>query len=209
MINPQGLRKPANAHWVWKSINLPARHRSRLIWIGHGQLQRDYKEEDIHSAGLMIFTSMDPITQLTAETILQKRVAQLERSQGIKKGKLNGALIISSVQGGEVVALVGSRDVRYAGYNRALTAQRQIGSLVKPAIYLTAFEQKNKYNLGTRISDGPVTVKIDKRKYWQPGNYDQRHMVYYRAESTTLSRNTPAVRIKLISAWIMLSAARP
>ena len=75
--------------------------------VVRGQLQRDYKEEDIHSAGLMIFTSMDPITQLTAETILQKRVAQLERSQGIKKGKLNGALIISSVQGGEVVALVG------------------------------------------------------------------------------------------------------
>ena len=164
--------------------------------VVRGQLQRDYKEEDIHSAGLMIFTSMDPITQLTAETILQKRVAQLERSQGIKKGKLNGALIISSVQGGEVVALVGSRDVRYAGYNRALTAQRQIGSLVKPAIYLTAFEQKNKYNLGTRISDGPVTVKIDKRKYWQPGNYDQRHMGYITVlKALTLSRNTPAVRI--------------
>ena len=160
------------------------------------QLQRDYKEEDIRGAGLMIFTSMDPITQLTAETILQKRVAQLERSQGIKKGKLNGALIISNVQGGEVVALVGSRDVRYAGYNRALTAQRQIGSLVKPAIYLAAFEKKNKYNLGTRISDGPVTVKIDKRKYWQPGNYDQRHMGYITVlKALTLSRNTPAVRI--------------
>lgn len=160
------------------------------------QLQRDYKEEDVRSAGLMIFTAMDPIVQLTAENILQKRVAQLERSQRIKKGKLNGAMIISSVQGGEVLALVGSRDVRYAGYNRALTAQRQIGSLVKPAIYLTALEDKRRYNLGTRISDGPVTVKIGPRKYWQPRNYDHRNIGYITVlKALTLSRNTPAVRI--------------
>lgn len=161
------------------------------------QLQRDYKEEDIRGAGLMIFTSMDPITQLTSEAILQKRVAQLERAHGIKKGKLNGALVVSNVQGGEVVALVGSRDVRYAGYNHVLTAQRQIGSLVKPSIYLTAFEHKReKYTLGSRISDGPVTVKVDKRKYWQPGNYDMRNMGYIPLlKAMVLSRNTPAVRV--------------
>lgn len=37
------------------------------------QLQRDYKEEDLSSQGLLIFTAMDPIVQLTAEAILQKR----------------------------------------------------------------------------------------------------------------------------------------
>ncbi len=160
------------------------------------QLQRDYKEEDLRSQGLMIFTAMDPIVQLTTETILQKRLGQLERAHGIPRGKLNGALIISSVQGGEVMALVGSRDVRYAGYNRALTAQRQIGSLVKPAIYLTALENKNRYTLATRISDGPVTVKLGNRKYWQPENYDQRNMGYVTVlKALTNSRNTPAVRI--------------
>lgn len=160
------------------------------------QLKRDYKDEDIHSAGLMIFSAMDPIVQLMAENILQKRVGQLERGQGIKKGKLNGAMIISTVQNGEVIGLVGSRDVRYAGYNRALTAQRQIGSLVKVAIYLTAFNEKKKYNLGTRISDGPVTVKIGKGKYWQPRNYDHRSMGYIPLlKAIVMSRNTPAVRV--------------
>lgn len=161
------------------------------------QLQRDYKEEDISGAGLLIFTSMDPIVQLTAETILQKRVAQLERAHGIRKGKLNGATVISTVQGGEVVALVGGRDVRYAGYNHILTAQRQIGSLVKPSIYLTAFEHKPaKYTFASHISDGPVTVKVDKRKYWQPGNYDMRNMGFIPLiKAMELSRNTPAVRV--------------
>lgn len=160
------------------------------------QLQRDYKEEDLRSQGLMIFTAMDPIVQLTSETILQNRLSRLERAYRIQRGKLNGALIISSVQGGEVQALVGSRDVRYAGYNRALTAQRQIGSLVKPAIYLSALENKNRYTLATRISDGPVTVRLPNRKYWQPNNYDERNMGYIPViKALTYSRNTPAVRI--------------
>jgi len=160
------------------------------------QLQRDYKEDDLHSEGLLIFTAMDPIVQLTAEAILQKRVGQLERSQGIKAGKLNAAMVVSTVQGGEVIALVGGRDVRYPGYNHILSAQRQIGSLVKPAIYLTALEDKQKYTLGTRISDGPVTVKIDKHKYWQPSNYENNHLgVITLLKALTLSRNTPAVRL--------------
>lgn len=161
------------------------------------QLQRDYREEDLRSEGLLIFTSMDPIVQLTAEQIVIKRVQQLERSNRIPKNKLSGSMIISTVQGGEVIALVGGLDVRYPGYNHALIAQRQIGSLVKPAIYLAAFENKGKYgSLGERVSDGPVTVKIGRNKYWQPGNYDQRFTgtmtIMY---ALMMSRNTPAVRV--------------
>lgn len=161
------------------------------------QLQRDYREEDLRSEGLLIFTSMDPIVQLTAEQIVIKRVQQLERANRIPKNKLSGSMIISTVQGGEVIALVGGLDVRYPGYNHALIAQRQIGSLVKPAIYLAAFENKGKYgSLGERVSDGPVTVKIGRNKYWQPGNYDQRFTgtmtILY---ALMMSRNTPAVRV--------------
>lgn len=160
------------------------------------QLQRDYKEEDVRSQGLMIFTAMDPIVQLTAEKILINRVERLERANRIKKGKLNGAMVISSVQGGEVMALVGGRDVRYAGYNRALTARRQIGSLVKPAIYLAALENTRKYTLAKRINDGPVTVKLGSGKYWQPRNYDHRSLGGVTLlKAITHSRNTPAVRV--------------
>jgi len=161
------------------------------------QLQRDYREEDLRSEGLLIFTSMDPIVQLTAEQIVIKRVQQLARANRIPKDKLSGAMIISTVQGGEVVALVGGLDVRYPGYNHALIAQRQIGSLVKPAIYLAAFEAKGKYgSLGDRVSDGPVTVKIGRNKYWQPGNYDQRFTGTMTVmQALAMSRNTPAVRV--------------
>lgn len=79
------------------------------------QLQRDYKEDDVRSEGLLIFTAMDPIVQLTAETILQNRVKRLEKAYKISRGKLNGATMISTVQGAEVLALVGGMNVRYPG----------------------------------------------------------------------------------------------
>jgi len=160
------------------------------------QLQRDYQEEDLRSEGLLIFTAMDPIVQLTSEKVLSKRVASLERQEKISRGKLNGALVVSSVQDGEVQAIVGGRDVRYAGYNRAMDARRQIGSLVKPGVYLAALEQPNKYTLSTLISDGDVKVRLSDGKIWEPGNYDHRDLGSVTLqEALVKSRNTPTVRI--------------
>ncbi len=161
------------------------------------QLSRDYSKETLNTAGLLIFTAMDPIVQLTAENVLIDRVKKLEKKHKIPKGKLSGAMVISSVQSGEVLALVGGLDVRYPGYNRALAARRQIGSLVKPAVYLTAVEANGKYStLGERINDGPVKVKIGRGKYWEPRNYDHTDKGAVTVlDALIYSRNTPAVRV--------------
>ncbi|MEZ5447507.1 MAG: penicillin-binding protein 1B [Thiolinea sp.] len=161
------------------------------------QLQRDYREEDLRSEGLLIFTAMDPIVQLNAENVLIDRVKKLEKAHRMPKDKLNGAMVISNVQGGEIIALVGGRKVRYPGYNRALSAQRQVGSLLKPAIYLAGLEAGGKYgSLGSRISDGPVTVRVSRNNLWEPRNYDRRNIgVITVLQALMMSRNTPAVRV--------------
>lgn len=159
------------------------------------QLQRDYQEEDLRSEGLLIFTSMDPIVQIKAEKVLKKRVRKLERAKRIKKGKLNAAMVISNVQGAEIIAVVGGRDARFAGYNRAINASRQIGSLIKPAVYLAALESK-KFSLGTPIDGGPVTVRLSKTKTWKPKNYSGRDLGMVTFQKALLySMNTPTVRI--------------
>ena len=159
------------------------------------QLQRDYQEKDLNSIGLLIFTSMDPVVQLKAETVLKERVEKLEKSERMEKDKLNGAMVVSNVQGGEVIALVGGRDARFAGYNRALNASRQIGSLIKPAVYLAALESGD-YTLASPIDAGPVTVRLSKTETWKPKNYSGKDLGLVPFEEGLVnSLNTPTVRI--------------
>jgi penicillin-binding protein 1B len=137
------------------------------------QLSRDYREEDLRSEGLRIFTTMDPLVQTTAEQVFARRLAALERQRGLPQGSLEGAMVITSVSGGEVLAVVGGREPRYAGFDRALDAERQVGSLIKPAVYLTALSQPQRYTLATMLDDAPLEVDNGNGQVWQPGNYDR------------------------------------
>ena len=140
----------------------------------HRQLQRDYREEDLRSEGLRIFTTLDPRVQREAEQALAQRLTQLETTRKIPANSLEGSVVVSSTQYGEVLALVGGRQARYAGYNRAIDAQRQIGSLAKPIVYLTALEQPAKYTLVTPLDDSPLVWRQRGAPDWKPLNYDRK-----------------------------------
>ncbi len=134
------------------------------------QLREEYRKEDLTSEGLQIFTTLDPYVQKQAEQALNKRVEMLDRQRGLN-GTLQGAVVVTSTTGGEVLALVSDRDSRYAGFNRALDAVRPIGSLIKPAVYLTALDRPQQFTLATPIEDTPLTLQGQDGKRWSPGNY--------------------------------------
>ena len=81
---------------------------------------------------------------------------------------------MTSIQGGEVLALAGDRDPKFAGFNRALDAVRQVGSVIKPAVYLAALEQPGRYTLASLLDDDPLTWTARNGKTWSPGNYDRQ-----------------------------------
>ena len=139
------------------------------------QLQRDYRDEDITSEGLSIFTTLNPQVQWQLERVLATRLKTLESGHGIEAGTLEAAAVITSVQGGEVLALAGGRDPDFAGFNRALNARRQVGSLLKPAVYLTALEQTRSYTLATLLDDSPLTFTARNGDVWEPRNYDKEN----------------------------------
>jgi penicillin-binding protein 1B len=139
------------------------------------QLRRDYHEDDLRSEGLFIFTNMDPAVQVTAEDALTRRLPQLERGRGLPGNSLQGAMVVTAAEQGEIVAVVGDRDPRYAGFNRALNAHRPIGSLIKPAVYLTALSRPDDYTLMTQVDDGPLEVHLADGQVWAPRNYDEQH----------------------------------
>lgn len=139
------------------------------------QLQRDYKEQDLTSEGLQIFTTFDPRIQKNVEQALDARIAQLEKQYKIPAGRLEGAVVVARNDNGEVLAVAGGREARYSGFNRALDAQRPIGSLVKPAVYLTALSLPKRYTLATLLDDSPVTFSNPGGKPWAPQNYDHQN----------------------------------
>ena len=136
------------------------------------QLRRDYHEDDLRSEGLHIFTTLDPVVQTSAEQALTKRLAQIERARKGVTG-LEGAVVVTNVQNGEVQAVVGGRDAHFEGFNRALDAHRPVGSLLKPVTYLSALMHPERYTLATLLDDSPLVWKERGIPDWQPENYDK------------------------------------
>ena len=138
------------------------------------QLRRDYADADLRSEGLRVFTTLDPRVQGAAERALTRTLAQFDKSKRFGEPGLEGAIVVTDTQSGEVEALVGARDPRYRGFNRALDAARPVGSLLKPAIYLTALADPARYTLVTPLDDGPFVWKSRGAPDWEPANYDRK-----------------------------------
>jgi penicillin-binding protein 1B len=136
------------------------------------QLRTDYREEDLQSEGLRIFTTMSPNAQELTEKSLSSRLAKHNKKSS--KHDLQAAAVVTAVGSGEILALVGDRNPRYSGFNRAVDMQRAIGSLVKPFVFLAALSQPEKYTLSTLINDDSVTVPLAGGKQWQPQNFDKK-----------------------------------
>lgn len=133
------------------------------------QLRRDYREEDLTTRGLSIFTSFDPLLQRELERSTTQVLQQLDPD-----GELESATVVTRFDTGEVAALTGGRKPRYAGFNRALDARRPAGSLLKPAVYLAALEQPEYFTLASLLSDTPVHVERSVGDDWEPRNFDRQ-----------------------------------
>lgn len=144
-----------------------------FLTLVHRQLRRDYSENDLRSEGLNIYTTLSPAAQRAAESALATRLPALEKHWRLPTGKLEGAVIVTSADSGEVHAIVGGRDARFEGFNRALDAERQVGSLIKPVLYLTALTRPDQYTLATLLDDSPLVFNEPGMVEWAPQNYDK------------------------------------
>ncbi len=144
-----------------------------FVQLVRRQLRRDYRDQDLRSEGLSIFTTLDPLVQEQAQQSVARVLGALEKERKMQADTLQGALVICSVDQGEVQAVVGDRVPGQAGFNRALDMQRPVGSVIKPAVYLTALERPDRYNLLTTLYDTPLKVPVNGTD-WQPKNYDKK-----------------------------------
>ncbi|WP_156820966.1 penicillin-binding protein 1B [Thioalkalivibrio sp. ALgr1] len=139
------------------------------------ELRADYADEDLRSEGLRIFTTMDPVVQLTLEERVKAGVDRVIEQRGSSLERLQAAAVVTDPQAGEVLAVVGDRDPQYPGYNRAVEAQRQVGSVLKPFVYLAALTQPGRYTLASLLDDSPMTIQLPHGEPWTPRNFDREH----------------------------------
>lgn len=121
-----------------------------------------------------------------------------ERKEGTQPPMPNyiqSAAVVMDNATGALLAVVGGRDAEESKLNRAIQSRRQTGSLFKPFIYATFFQQGN--SADTRISDDRIGYgEIRGAANWSPRNSDGTYRGMRPASfGLILSRNTMSVRI--------------
>ncbi len=150
-------------------------HQNAYLDLVRRQLITDYSLEQLQSGSMRIFTNFDPLLQQQVESSIEKIVAPAESSEAVTAAKdaaLQAAVIVSNPTTGEISALVGGRKSLPGSFNRALDARRPVGSVLKPAVFLTALQQPANYNLASLLDDTPLTLTLPNGNTWSPANYN-------------------------------------
>ena len=156
------------------------------------ELNEILAEPSLRDSGVKVFTTLDIVAQRRAEKALSSTLNTLQKNRNVP---LEGAMIVTDSAKGEVRAIVGGKDVSFKGFNRALDAKRPIGSLVKPAVYLTALEDPTEFNLATPLADEPITLESKGGKTWSPQNYDKT----FRGQVSLLQGLTESLNIPTVN----------
>lgn len=150
--------------------------------------------DTLYNQGLYIKTTINPELQRAAAAALNKELDAYNANKSAREPKLQGAIIAMNPHTGRILAMTGGRSFRESSFNRATQAYRQIGSTIKPFVYLSALEKG--YSPESLILDAPIVGWRENNKEWRPENYDRKFMgnIPLRFALET-SRNVPAVRM--------------
>ena len=154
------------------------------------QLSSNYSADDLTARGLHIFTVFDPIKQLQLERGLKNGLKRFDDKN------LQTAVIVADYLNGDLVALIGDRQTDYPGFNRAILAQRSIGSLIKPML-LYGFLESGK-TLASLVEDRAIRIRLSNDEVWTPQNYDRKlHGTTTLFDAFVHSYNLPFVQLGL------------
>jgi penicillin-binding protein 1A len=108
---------------------------------------------------------------------------------------IEGAVLVIESATGAVRGLVGGWDFRRSKFDRALQAERQVGSAFKPFVYGAAFESG--FTPADRLFDAPaVFIGADGLPSYSPRNYYRRYSgILTLRRALEQSVNVPAVKL--------------
>jgi membrane peptidoglycan carboxypeptidase len=188
-ITQEDIDQAREQELVYKTadVNIPAPH---FVFYVRQLLEEEYGADQVSRGGLKVITTLDQSVQKIAEEEVVKGVEQYGKKWGVS----NGAAVVLDPKTGNIIAMMGSIDYnntddpKVDGNVNITTSLRQMGSSVKPYVYLTAFEK----------GYGPwlLTPDIKELKFgtYDPDNWDDRFYGLMTArEALIKSRNIPAI----------------
>jgi penicillin-binding protein 1B len=186
-------------------------------------LTEDYPGLTSTTQTLDVYTTLDLHLQRLAQDSVRDGLTHVDELLAHRKrhGKAEAALVALDPKTGEILAFVGGRSYNQSQYNRAIAARRQPGSVFKPFVYLTAFEQavmtgRNDISPATIVDDSPTTWEYDDQ-VWTPENYEYTYdgPITFR-HALAHSRNIAAVKVaegagyqNVANLWKRLGVANP
>lgn len=165
-------------------------NRPDFIDLVQQELRALLPDRSWQETGLRVFTTFSPSLQQSLE------YAARSSTQAQSLGDWERAMVLTDFRTGAVRALVGGKSPVFGGFNRALSANRPIGSLVKPWVYAVALEQPERFQLASLLDDSPLSMTDERNQVWAPRNFDGEFVgpiTLY--QSLVDSRNIPVVRV--------------
>ena len=172
---------------------------------------------------LDVFTTLDLHLQRIAQDAVRDGLTHVDEllSRRKRRGKAEGALISIDPRTGEILAFVGGRSYNQSQYDRAILSRRQPGSVFKPFVYLSAFEEavregRHDVTPATITNDEPETFEFD-QQVWTPENYERQYdgPITYR-HALAHSRNLGTIHVAqaagydhVASLWKTLGVGNP
>ncbi|HJU73607.1 MAG TPA: PBP1A family penicillin-binding protein [Gemmatimonadaceae bacterium] len=159
------------------------------------------------TAGLKVYTTLDPVLQRSARSALMSVTAEFEKRPGYRHptlakhaaGNVNylqGAVVAMEPFSGEVRALIGGRDYTESAFNRAVNGMRQPGSSFKPFVYASALEHGWAPN--AIVADTALAIPLPNRTIYKPKNSDGEFKgLMSLRDALAFSRNPVAVQLGL------------
>ncbi|MCR4941529.1 MAG: PBP1A family penicillin-binding protein [Campylobacter sp.] len=151
--------------------------------------------DDIKTGGYKIVSTIDlEIQKIALDSLKYGYTEILKRNKSANPDLLNGAIVVTRPQTGEVLALVGGVDYAKSSYNRATQSKRQPGSSFKPFIYQIALD--NGYSVVSQLADIAKSFDMGNGKEWTPKNYGGSFSGFITMkEALTKSRNLATINL--------------
>lgn len=119
----------------------------------------------LETGGIRIYTTLDEKAQESLENAVKENMDE--------DTEIQVAGMMMRPSDGGVMAMIGGTDYSKSQFNRAISAKRQVGSIMKPLLYYSALE--NGFTSASTFTSEKTTFNFENNNSYTPSNYNDNY----------------------------------